>query len=51
MKRNEIRIVDPSKEVWETINKLAKEEKRTIGKQAEYIIEKYIKDKKNNANL
>ena len=45
MKRNEIRIIDPTKEIWETVNKLAKEEKRTIGKQAEYMIEQFMKIK------
>ena len=47
MKRNEIRIIDPSKQVWDVVTALAKKEKRTIGKQAEYMIEKYIEQKKN----
>lgn len=38
-KRNEIRIIDPPKELFEAIKKMAKEEKRTMGKQAEYLLE------------
>ncbi len=43
-KRKEIRIVDPSKEIWETVSKLAEKEKRTKGKQAEYMLLKYIEN-------
>ena len=50
MKRNEIRIVDPAKDVWDTIVKLAKKEKRTIGKQAEYMLSKQIEEQNKNAN-
>lgn len=44
-KRSEIRIIDPPKELLEAIKKLAQEEKRTIGKQAEYLIELQLKKK------
>lgn len=43
VKKNEIRIGDPSKIVWDTVNKLATNGKRTIGKQTEYMLEKAIK--------
>ncbi len=43
MKRREIRIYDPEEKLLETVERLAKEEKRTIGKQAEYMISQYIK--------
>ncbi len=36
-KRKEIRIVDPSPKVLDTVTKLSQKEKRTIGKQAEYM--------------
>ncbi len=42
-KRKEIRVVDPSQNVWDTVTKLAKQERRTIGKQAEHMIEIAIK--------
>lgn len=44
--RKEIRIVDPSSDVWNMVVKLAKKEKRTIGKQAEYMLYQYIENLK-----
>lgn len=41
--RKEIRIVNPDDKLFERIKKLAKENKRTIGKQAEFMLEKAIK--------
>lgn len=38
-KRKEIRIVDPSKDIWDMVSRLAKKEKRTIGKQGEFLIQ------------
>lgn len=42
MKRNEIRIVNLDESVFDKIKKRAKENKRTIGKEAEYCIERYL---------
>lgn len=41
--RKEIRIVNPDDKLFELIVKLAKENKRTLGKQAEYMIEQFVK--------
>ena len=46
MVKTEIRIVNPSQIVWDVVNKLAKKEKRFLGRQAEYMIEKYIEEHK-----
>jgi hypothetical protein len=43
--RKEIRIVDPCKSVWDEVTKRADKEKRTIGKQAEYMLLLYLEDK------
>jgi hypothetical protein len=45
-KKNEIRISDPEKKVYEVISKLADKEKRSIGKQAEYMLARYIEQNK-----
>ena len=42
-KRSEIRIIDPEKELLDSLIGLAKKEKRSIGKQAEVILELYFK--------
>ena len=41
-KRSEIRIIDPDKKLHERVRQRAKENKRTIGKEAEYMIEQYM---------
>jgi hypothetical protein len=38
----EIRIVRPSKKVFETVKKLAEKEDRTISKQAENMLKQFI---------
>lgn len=43
VKRREIRINDPSDVVYETVTKLAEENKRSSGKQAEFMLEEIIK--------
>jgi hypothetical protein len=45
-KRKEIRILNPDIILLEQLSKLAKENKRTIGKQAEYMLEWFIKNNK-----
>ncbi len=42
--RKEIRIVDPSDKVFEVVIGLAEKEKRSIGKQAEYMLERFIEN-------
>ena len=46
-KRLEIRIVNPDKKLLAEIKKLAKENKRTMGKQAEYMLLQSIEKKCN----
>ncbi len=43
MKRNEIRIINPDKKVWNTVNAMAKKEKRTLSGQGEFMISEYIR--------
>jgi hypothetical protein len=45
-KKTEIRINDPEKKVYEVVSRLADEEKRTISKQAEYMLARYIEQNK-----
>jgi len=44
-KRLEIRIVNPDKKVLQEIKRLAKDNKRTIGKQAEFMLLQAIEKK------
>lgn len=46
MKRNEIRVTDIPNETFATLKKKAKEEKRTLNKQALIHIENDLKNKK-----
>lgn len=41
-KRREIRILDPSDKVWNAVVKQSETNKRTNGKQAEFMLETYI---------
>ncbi len=46
MKRNEIRIVDPSKEIWDAVTTEADKNMRSNGKQAEFMIKELLEIKK-----
>ncbi len=43
--RNEIRILNPPKMVFDTVKKTAKQENRTMTRQAAYMLEQYIIEK------
>ncbi len=45
-KFNEIRVVRIGQKLFEQIKKLAKENKRTLGAQMEYMAEKFIEQQK-----
>lgn len=45
-KRTEIRIVDPPAALFDKLKKIARVNKRTIGKQAEFILENHFKSAK-----
>jgi len=46
IKGREIRIMNPSDDIFDAVVRLSEEEKRSIGKQAEYMISKYLKSLK-----
>jgi hypothetical protein len=41
-KRKEIRILNPDPKLLKQLKQIAKDNKRTVGKQAEYILEWYV---------
>ncbi len=49
IKREELRIVNPPKHLYDFVHRLSREGKRSIPKQLEFIIDEYYKllDKKN----
>jgi hypothetical protein len=48
-KREELRITNPPKHLYDFVHRLARDDKRSIPKQLEFIIDEYYKllDKKN----
>ena len=47
--RKEIRIVNPNEKLFKQMKELAKINKRTLGKQAEFMLEKCLKNPKNES--
>ena len=44
--RKEIRIVNPNEKLFKQMKEFAKINKRTLGKQAEFMLEQYLKNQK-----
>lgn len=44
--KTEIRIANPTEKVYKTVERIAEKERRTIGKQAEYMLLQYIEQNK-----